>query len=172
MMFSRLAFGGFCLALAVPCFSVQAQTATLRSGKPPAAQTQVPIPRSQFIQAMDAEFKERDVDKNGIVTKKEIEAFQRAFFARVNQARLAALFERLDADKNGQLSPGEFAGLNGPATPVDAGLLLKQVDLNRDGQVTIVEYRTGKLRSFDDMDADKDGIVSVSEMKAGGLIKQ
>jgi Ca2+-binding EF-hand superfamily protein len=169
-MFNRLAFGGFCLALAVPCFSVQAQTAA--TPKPPAAQAQGPIPRSEFIQAMDAEFKERDADKNGIVTKKEIEAFQRAFFARVNQARLAALFQKLDADKNGQLSPGEFAGLNGPTTPVDAGLLLKQVDLNGDGQVTIVEYRAGKLRSFDDMDADKDGIVSVSEMKAGGLIKR
>jgi Ca2+-binding EF-hand superfamily protein len=170
MMFNRLAFVGFWLVLAVPCFSVQAQTAPPPAGKPPAAQG--PIQRSEFIQAMDAEFKERDADKNGIVTKKEIEAFQRAFFARVNQARLAALFQRLDADKNGQLSPSEFASLNGPAAPVDAGLLLKQVDLNHDGQVTIVEYRSGKLRSFDDMDADKDGIVSVSEMKAGGLIKQ
>ena len=171
-MFNRLAFGGFCLALAVPYFSVQAQTAPAPTAKPPAPQAQGAIPRSEFIRAMDAEFRERDADKNSIVTKKEIEAFQRAFFARVNQARLAALFQRLDADRNGQLSPGEFAGLNGPTTPVDAGLLLKQVDLNRDGQVTIVEYRAGKLRGFDDMDADKDGIVSVSEMKAGGLIKQ
>lgn len=167
-MFSRLTFGSFCLMLAVPFFPVQAQTAA----NPTAKTAQGPIPRSEFIQAMDAEFKERDADRNGIVTKTEIEAFQRAFFARVNQARLAALFQRLDADKNGQLSPGEFAGLNGPPAPVDAGILLKQVDLNHDGQVTIVEYRTGKLRSFDDMDADKDGVVSVSEMKAGGLIKQ
>ena len=35
----------------------------------------------------------------------------------------------------------------------------------------MVEYRTGKLASFDRMDADKDGIVSVAEMKAAGVIK-
>jgi Ca2+-binding EF-hand superfamily protein len=144
------------------------------TAKPPAASAQsgpVPIPRAVFIQAMDAEFKERDADKNGVVTKKEIEAFQRALFARANQERHIALFQRLDTDKNGQLTPVEFAGLNLTSTPVNAGLLLSQVDGNHDGQITLVEYRTGKLRNFDSMDGDKDGIVSVVEMKAGGLIK-
>ena len=170
-MFIRLAFCSFGLALALPVLPIYASAAAEPATKARAAQSQAPLPRSEFIKAIDSEVRERDANKDGIVTPKEIEAFQRTFFARVNQARLAALFQRLDADKNGQLSPGEFAGLNGPTTPVDASPLLKQVDLNRDRQVTIVEYRTGKLRSFDEMDADKDGIVSVPEMRAGGLIK-
>ena len=69
------------------------------------------------------------------------------------------------------LCQAEFASLNLPTPPVNAGVLLSQVDLNRDGQVTLVEYRTGKLRNFDSMDVDKDGIVSVAEMKTGGLVK-
>jgi Ca2+-binding EF-hand superfamily protein len=120
---------------------------------------------------MDAEFKIRDADKDGVVTKGEIEAYQRSLFTRANQERLAALFQQLDTDKNGQLSKAEFAGLSLPTVPVDATPLLSTVDLDRNGRVTLVEYRTGKLRNFDRLDADKDGVVSVAEMKAGGLIK-
>jgi Ca2+-binding EF-hand superfamily protein len=151
------------------------QTPYATASKPAAAPVQgrpVPIPRSVFIATMDAEFKERDADKNGTVTKKEIEGFQRALFARANQERLNVLFQRLDTDKNGQISPAEFAALQLPAPSVNATPLFSQVDLNRDGQVTLVEYRTGKLRNFDSMDSDKDGTVSIAEMKAGGLIKQ
>ena len=160
-MFARLVFALICLPF-VP--AVAAPTSVENTGP-------VPVQRSQFIATMDAEFKVRDADKNGIVTKEEIEAYQRSLFARANQERRAALFQQLDADKNGQLSKTEFGGLNLPTLPVDATPLLSTVDLDRNGRVTLVEYRTGKLRNFDRMDADKDGIVSVAEMKAGGVIK-
>ena len=158
-MFARLALVMICLS-PTPGLAAPAKTGP------------APVPRSEFIETMDAEFKARDADKNGVVTKAEIEAYQRALFMRANQERLAALFQRLDGDKNGQLSRAEFSGLNLPTLPVNAAPLLSTVDLDRNGRVTLVEYRTGKLRNFDRMDADKDGIVSVIEMKAGGLIKQ
>ena len=44
-------------------------------------------------------------------------------------------------------------------------------DANRDGSVTLVEYRAGKLVNFDRMDTDKDGIVSAAEMRAAGIIR-
>ena len=44
-------------------------------------------------------------------------------------------------------------------------------DLNRDGSVTLVEYRTAKLVNFDRMDSDKDGVVSPAEMKAAPLLR-
>ena len=160
-MFARLVLVLTCLPL-LP--AVAAPTPSGQTGP-------VPVQRSQFIATMDAEFKVRDADKNGVVTKAEIEAYQRSLFARANQERLAALFQQLDADRNGQLSKAEFGGLNLPTMPVDATPLLSTVDLDRNGRVTLVEYRTGKLRNFDRMDADKDGVVSVAEMKAGGLIK-
>ena len=43
--------------------------------------------------------------------------------------------------------------------------------MNRDGQITLIEFRTSKLANFDRMDSDKDDIVRDAEMKAAGLIK-
>lgn len=111
-----------------------------------------------------------DVNKNDVVTRMEIEQFQRATAAVRAQARSRAAFAALDADKNGQLSPTEFDRLQSIPQP-NAAPVLAQADLNKDGTVTLVEHRTAKLANFDRMDADKDGIVSVAEMKAAGLIK-
>ena len=112
-----------------------------------------------------------DADKNKIVTKAEIEQFQRA--AGLLRAREAAraLFVRMDTDKNGQLSFAEFErSAITPPRPNPAPIFA-QHDLNKDGRITLVEYRTAKLANFDRMDSDKDGIVSVAEMKAAGLVK-
>lgn len=130
-----------------------------------------PVPRAAFITTMDAEFKKMDADKNGILTRKEIEDFQRATSVLAARQRNAALFQALDKDKNGQLSAGEFGDLPMSIQQPDASGLLSQVDGNRDGQATLIEFRSGKLVNFDRMDSDKDGIVSVAEMKAAGLIK-
>src|SRR6476661_4869715 len=127
-----------------------------------------PVPRTEFIQVMDTEFKQMDADKNGILTKKEIEDFQRSMAILVARQRNVALFQALDKDKNGQLSPAEFSNLPMNVAAPNAAPILAQADTNRDGQITMVEYRTGKLASFDRMDTDKDGIVSVAEMKAAG----
>jgi len=120
---------------------------------------------------MDAQFKQMDADKNGILTRKEIEDFQRAKSYLVVQSRNTALFQSLDKDHNGILTAAEFAALPMNRPLPNAAPVLAQTDANRDGQITIVEFRSGKLLNFDRMDTDKDGIVSVAEMKAGGLIK-
>jgi hypothetical protein len=137
-------------------------------GPPPSAQ---PVPRAAFLATMDAEFRKLDSDRNGIATRAEIEQSLRGAAALAAQQRKAALFRQLDSDKNGQLSPGEFAGLNLGTPAADAAPVMAQADLNKDQQVTLVEYRTAKLANFDRIDADKDGIVSAAEMKAAGLIK-
>jgi Ca2+-binding EF-hand superfamily protein len=130
-----------------------------------------PVPRATFIATMDAEFRRMDTDKNGILTRKEIEEFQRTVAVLAAQRRNAALFQQLDKDKNGSLTAGEFAGLPMNIPRANAAGVLGQTDGNRDGQVTIVEYRAGKLVNFDRMDSDKDGIVSPTEMRAAGLIR-
>lgn len=130
-----------------------------------------PIARANFILTMDAEFKKMDADKNGSLTRKEIEDFQRATALLAAQQRNAALFQALDKDKNGQLSAAEFGGLPMNVPQPNAAQELAQVDTNRDGKVTSVEFRAGKLVNFDRMDADKDGVVSPAEMRAAGLIK-
>jgi len=140
----------------------------------PAAQQQPnaePVSRTLFIQTMDAVFKRMDADKNNVLTRKEIEDYLRAGAVAVARQRNAAMFQAMDKDKNGSLSAGEFADLPMSVPQPDAAPVLAQTDGNRDGSVTLVEYRTGKLVNFDRMDADKDGIVSVAEMRAGGLAR-
>jgi hypothetical protein len=133
--------------------------------------TAVPVPRTAFIQTMDAEFRKMDADKNNVVTRIEIEQFQRAVSYLEAQARVRTLFAQLDTDRNGQLSPTEFGKMAVAPAPPKATPILGQADLNRDGKITLVEYRTAKLANFDRMDTDKDGVVSLAEMKAAGLIK-
>ena len=141
------------------------------AGAAPASSTAAPVPRATFIATMDAEFRRIDADKNNILTRKEIEDFQRTLAVLAAQRRNAALFQDLDKDRNGSLTAGEFAGLPMNIPRANAAPVLGQTDSNRDGQVTLVEYRAGKLVNFDRMDGDKDGIVSLAEMRAAGLIR-
>ena len=129
------------------------------------------MPRTAFLQTMDGEFGKMDADKNKMLSRTEIEQFQRAAAVAEAGAKARALFTQLDADRNGQLSPAEFGKLAVAPPPPNATPVLAQSDLNRDGQITLIEYRTSKLANFDRMDTDKDGIVTVVEMKAAGLVK-
>ena len=135
------------------------------------ANAPLPVPRAEFIATMDTEFRKMDADHNGILTKKEVEDFDQAMLGIAIDNRRRALFAALDADHDGVLTPQEFARLELPAPQINIAPLFTQSDLNKDGQISLVEYRTAKLANFDRMDTDKDGIVSPAEMKAAGLIK-
>lgn len=129
------------------------------------------VPRALFITQMDQEYGKMDADKNGKVTRAEIEANDRAVAVASARARALATFAQLDTDHSGQLSQPEFLKLVTGMPPVDGRPLLGALDLNKDGQISLVEYRTGKLTNFDRLDTDKDGIVTVAELKAGGVGK-
>ena len=112
-----------------------------------------------------------DADKNGHVTRAETEAFQRAVAVAESGARTRALFSKLDTDRNGQLSIAEFSRAQSGPPQVSGLPFIAQLDANKDGQVGLVEHRAGKLRRFDHIDSDKDGVVTAAEMKAAGVIK-
>ena len=129
------------------------------------------VPRATYITVQDGEFRKMDADKDGQVTRAEAEAFQRAdAVARAGQ-RARAVFGQLDADRNGQLSFAEFARTQSGSPQVNAQPFIAQLDLNKDGRVSLVEHRAGKLRYFDNIDTDKDGVVTAAEMKAAGVLK-
>ncbi len=130
-----------------------------------------PVPRADFITTMDVEYRKMDGDKNGKVTRGEIEIFERGAALGQARARAQALFGQLDADRNGQLSQAEFARMVSTNPSVDGRPLLAKLDLNKDGAVTLIEHRAGKLAYFDQIDSDKDGVVTVVEMKAAGILK-
>ena len=127
-----------------------------------------PIPRAQFIAGMDAEFRRMDRDNNGQVTRAEIEQAERSKAEASAEARNRAQFVALDTNKNGQLSPAEFAKLTSPPM-VNAEPVLARMDGNHDQQISLVEYRTATVANFDRLDADRNGVVTPTEMKAGGV---
>lgn len=157
----------------ITAIMVASAGAAIAQGKPKAASATgpAPIPRSSFIANMDAQFRAIDADKDGSLTASEIEKSQAATTDLRNAAKAQLLFTQLDGDKNGQLSPAEFARIPLPGTKPDAKPMLSRLDTNKDGKVTVVEYRGGTLVNFDRLDADKDGIVSAGEMKAGGIAR-
>jgi Ca2+-binding EF-hand superfamily protein len=128
-----------------------------------------PIPRAQFIADMDVQFRKMDADKNGQLTRVEIEQFQKLTAIAEAQARNRALFAHLDADKNGQLSPAEFAKATTTAPAANGQPMIARMDSNRDSQVNLIEHRTATLANFDRLDVDKDGVVTPAELKAGGI---
>ena len=133
------------------------------------AQTATSLPRAQFIAGMDSEFRRMDSDRNGQLTKVEIEAFQALQAAAQAAARNQAMFTQLDTDKNGQLSAKEFSKLAPPPVASNGQPMIARMDGNRDGQVSLIEHRTATVSNFDRLDTDKNGVVTAAEMKAGGI---
>jgi len=129
------------------------------------------VPRTDYIATMDTEFRKMDADKNGQVTRAEVEAFERGAAIGQARARAQAKFAELDVDRNGQISQVEFNKLITGTPVVDGRPLIGKLDSNKDGKISLIEHRAGKLSYFDQIDSDKDGVVSVAEMKAAGVIK-
>ena len=154
--------------LAVSSSTAFAQNQRNASPAQPAAGPQ-PLSRTTFLAEMDLQFRLMDADKNGQLTRTEIEQFQKLAAVAEAQARNRSLFAQLDADKNGQISALEFKKLIASPTPANAGPMLSREDSNRDQQISLVEHRVATLANFDRLDADKDGVVTSAEMKAGGI---
>ena len=166
--FALLAAGA-AVAQTRPATGSQAARPAAQRPAPAQQQGAQPIARSVFIANMDTEFRKMDADKNGIVTRAELEGFERAISVLDIQKRNRALFARLDRDRNGQISATEFARLQTAPPRPDVGPKMAKFDANRDQNIGLVEYRAGTLANFDRLDTNKDGFVNAAEMKAGGI---
>ena len=161
----------FCIAAAGAALAagLLAAQGTRAAASPPPAATTPDLSRAQFIATMDAQFHAQDPNNDGKLTRAEIEASERAKTLAVAQAANRQIFAQLDKDRNGALSPAEFAGLVQQPPLPDVAPIMNRLDANRDQAVTLVEYRAATLASFDRLDTDHDGIVTAAEMRAGGL---
>lgn len=147
-------------------------TAAVAQRPKPAAQKPAeaqPLSRATFLSEMDSQFRKMDADKNGQLTRVEIEQFEKLAAVANAEGRNREQFIQLDTDKSGQLSAAEFKKLVTPPPPASAAPMIAREDRNRDQQVSLVEHRTATLANFDRIDADKDGVVTATEMKAGGI---
>ena len=122
------------------------------------------MPRATLQADAEAEFARVDANKDGQMSRPEIETYQTARMNEALAARTKEVFAALDSDKNGQLSAAEFAKLN-PPRKADAASVLA-VDSNKDGQVSLAEHRSAALKTFDGLDANKNGILTAAEVDA------
>jgi Ca2+-binding EF-hand superfamily protein len=173
----QLLFVGYATCIGLVAFAPStsgyaAQSGSAKTNAPQTAKPAVPakptvvvpdLPRADFIALMDADFKKRDLDQNGKATRAEVEEFTKRAAAAVAQDQNRELFQRLDIDKNGVITPAEFAGLIPAPKFIDVSAEMTRFDSNRDQIITLVEYRTATLANFDRLDADKDGILSAAE---------
>ena len=72
-------------------------------------------------------------------------------------------FNKLDTDKNGQLSLAEFkaaAKVAAKASPEEA---LQRLDANKDGRISAAEFKASTLANYDKVDANHDGKITPEE---------
>lgn len=155
--------------IAAACLAALTAVSAASGQTKPAGAADAPLPRARFLAGMDSEFRKMDGDKNGQLSRAEIEQFQTQQLAAQARQRNKSLFGQLDKDKNGQLSQAEFATIATPAPVANAQPMIARMDGNRDSQISISEHRTATLANFDRVDSDKDGVVTPAEMKAGGV---
>lgn len=99
-----------------------------------------------------------DSNNDGVLTRAEFDAGRQALFA------------RLDADNNGQLTReemqaerAEHRGRRGGHRGRPPGGGLEGADANNDGNITRDEFLARPIQMFDRLDANHDGVISAAE---------
>jgi Ca2+-binding EF-hand superfamily protein len=138
-------------------------------------------------------FARLDANRDGFITKDEVDAAQAQRAARIDQrpARLdpAKRFERLDANRDGQITTAEVDAARAARATANAqnrrdrgNRLFARADANKDGVVTRAEFDAaaaqmhGRMekagmhrgmggRMFEAADVNKDGRVSLAEVQ-------
>lgn len=158
------------LPLAGLSLAALAAAAAAQQAPAPAA-TQAPT-RVSILQTADGNFQRMDANKDGVLTKAEIdaaEARQRQTATQNLENAVRQRFNKLDTDKNGSVSYAEFrAGaptIRTPAAPASTTLLQNR-DGNKDGRITAAEFRAPIMVMVDRIDTNKDGILSPAETAA------
>lgn len=150
----------------------------------PAARQAQPVTQAAFVQTRVSRLTALDTNHDGTVSTEEMRAAAQARRAE----RISQRFERLDADKNGQLSRAEFdapRARNGDR-PADQtahrgsrggqhhGRLMGRRGghevgqrIGRHGPVVIADVQTKLTENFARRDANHDGVLSPEERRAG-----
>lgn len=135
----------------------------------PAQTTANPVTRADLVKELDTSFANIDTNRDGSITTAEADASQqRAAQQAATRSQQVAQqqFNRLDTDRNGQLSLAEFeAGANKPRM-VPGQQALNLLDANKDQKVTVAEFRAKRLAQFDALDINRDGTVTPQELQA------
>ena len=130
-----------------------------------------PITKAEVSAKLDAEYADMDADKDGKVTAAEIDAkLVRSAEGQLEELKKEreAAFAKLDTNSDGNISRVEFDERYKLPTikQPDAKPVLDRFDANKDGAITLEEFRGPTLTNFAAMDANKDGTVTPAEANA------
>ena len=156
----------FAVATIALAMGVAIAPASAQSTKPASPAAPSGVSKAQFLDNIDKEFSAMDANKDKKLSRQEIEDFRSAALAQKRGQRNKQMFAQLDTDKNGWLSPQEFARLAGGDVKVNAQALVRRIDANHDQQITQGEYRAGAEADFDRLDTNHDKILSPAEVRA------
>ena len=95
-------------------------------------------------------FEQFDLDRDGVFSAAEIERAS------------AQIFERVDTNRDGRLDVAEAGAMHG--RPGRGGAL--DADADRDGAVTLAEFRADIGRHIATADTNRDGQLSIAEIEA------
>lgn len=140
-----------------------------------------PMTRAEMIQKVQDHFAKLDSNKDGFVTKAEMDAAQAAMRGKMAdrmKQRESGMFDRMDANHDGSISRAEFdaahtamaarMGDKGMAMHAAmAGRMFGAADANKDGRVSLQEATGAAAAHFDRLDSNHDGTLTPDEMRAG-----
>ncbi|QTC91415.1 EF-hand domain-containing protein [Brevundimonas goettingensis] len=147
-----------------------------------------PVSQAEFVQARVSRLTALDANHDGTVTAEELRAGAQARRARHATQR----FDRLDADKSGQISRAEFdaarpehgdrAGHRGPRGGEHRGQRMGRRGggegrghgpaerVAHHGPIVIADVQTKLTEGFARLDTDHDGVLSPAERQAGRAV--
>ncbi len=125
------------------------------SGPPPRPLPGTEHDRPDFHSPAEAMLK-YDANKDGKVTRAELEAGLRAEFAAA------------DKDHNGVLDLDEMRAVNEARVRDDSSTASPLVDFKQHGYITFDEFAAGPRSEFDELDRNGDGVLSEQELHPHG----
>lgn len=94
-----------------------------------------------------------DANKDGKITREEVEAARKAHFG------------EFDTDKDGALSQGEFRSMMAARQDERAARAFARMDSNKDGKIEFGEQGHSPAHMIGRLDADWDGVVTAEELR-------
>ena len=130
-----------------------------------------PVTKSEVSAKLDADYADMDTNKDGKLTAAEIDArLVKSAEAKIEMLKKErdAAFAKLDANGDGNISHAEFNEKAKLPTikDADAKPFLDRFDANKDGEISLEEFRTPTMANFARMDLNHDGTVTPAEANA------
>lgn len=135
-----------------------------------------PMTKAEVETRVKERFAKMDANRDGVVTREEIDAIKSTRRAQMQDRR----FAMMDVDSNGSISRAEFDGAiakRGERRAERGGkrwkrgargpeAMLARADTNSDGRLTLTEALARPMARFETVDANRDGTVTPEERRA------